>query len=138
MDVAGFGVIREHVSYLFLGKSCHLIESIAQCIVGPDVKTACQVIHGDWSDTCYEHSFYGRVGARLDGVEEGSQVPCTMCLRAVIVKTFWLGKNLVGEVVVLIDKQIYLLTSLLAYITEVIQLLGCTVLLVHFFFCVRW
>lgn len=40
--------------------------------------------------------------------------------------------------VVLVDKQIYLLTCFLAYITEIIQLFGGTAHFIHLFLGVGW
>lgn len=43
MDVASFCVIREHITYFFLSESCHLVEGVAQSVIGADIESARQV-----------------------------------------------------------------------------------------------
>ena len=54
------------------------------------------------------------------------------------VQTVGLGKNLVGEMVVLVDEEEHLGIGLLAFTTQKVQLLDRTIQLVHTFFDAFW
>ena len=57
-----------------------------------------------------------------------------MSLFAIFVQTVGLSKNLVGEMVVLVDEEEHLGIGLLAFTTQKVQLLDRTIQLVHTFF----
>ena len=57
-----------------------------------------------------------------------------MSLFAIFVQTVGLSKNLVCEMVVLVDEEEYLGIGLLAFTTQKVQLLDRTIQLVHTFF----
>ena len=72
-----------------------------------------------------EHSAQGIASRTLDGVEELSQVSLSVGLVAIPHKMLLMGKNHVGEVVVLIDEEINLLSHLLALLAKESQLRHC-------------
>ena len=50
------GVISQHFTHFILGESHHLVELRRQGIVGTDVETAGQIIHGYGTYSCKENS----------------------------------------------------------------------------------
>ena len=54
------------------------------------------------------------------------------CLIAI--ETIRFSQDGIGEMVVLINEEIHLLSGLLAFLAEIVQLLGSSILLVHLFF----
>ena len=75
----------------------------------------------------------GIASRTLDGVEELAQVSLSMGLVAIPHKMLLMGENHVGEVVVLIDEEINLLSYLLAFLAKKSQLRHCILLVDHSF-----
>ena len=106
------GIIAEHFSNFFLRESCHLIESRIQGIVGSNIETTRQVIHGDRADTCHKDSSQGSVSRSLDGIEELAEIAFTMRLLTITLQVLLVGKDRIGEVVVFIYEEIDFLIDL--------------------------
>ena len=110
------GVIAQHISYFILCESCHLIEFRSQGVIGADIESACQVIHRYRANACYEDTCQGIACCSLDGIKEFSEISFAMCLGAVSLLMFLVSKNLIGEVVVLVNEEINLLTRFLLWV----------------------
>jgi len=61
-----------------------------------------------------------------------------MSLFAIFVQAIGLGKNLVGEMVVLVNEEEHLGVGFLAFTAQKVQLLDRTIQLVHAFFDAFW
>lgn len=48
------GVILQHIPYIFFCESCHFIELWIQRVIGADVESAGQVIHGNRTHSRYK------------------------------------------------------------------------------------
>ena len=86
------------------------------------VKTACQVVHGHGTHSGHEDTGERTARRHLDGVEESAQVSLTVGLLTVSGEMLLIGEYLVGEMVVLVDEEIYLLANLQAFCAEKTQL----------------
>ena len=108
------GVILQHIPYIFFCESCHFIEFRSQRVIGADIESACQVIHRYRANACYEDTCQGIACCSLDGIEEFSEISFAMGLYAVSLFMLLVCENLVGEVVVLVNEEINLLTRYFA------------------------
>mgnify|MGYP000740172672 len=131
MELAGGGIIRQHLAHVLFRESGQLVEFGGEGVVGADVESAGQVVHRYGAYTGDETPLDGGVGTRLHGVEEAAQIARTVRFALVAVQAGGFGQYLVGEVVVLVDEEEDLLTCFIALLVEVVQLLHGSLLLVH-------
>ena len=103
-------------------KSSHFIESWIQRVVGANIEAAGQVVHRHGTHACHKDSSETVDRGILDCIEELAEITLAMCLFQVSALMSLVGKNLIGEVVVLIDEEIDFLTYLIALVIEVVQL----------------
>ena len=75
-------------------------------VVGADVETAGQVIHRHRTDSRDKEPLYGLVRAVLDHVIKLADVPFAMRLLPVFAESIGMSKNLVREMVILVDEQV--------------------------------
>ena len=125
------GIIAQHLAHFLLRETCHLVEFRSQGIVGANVETTRQVVHRDRADTRHEDSSQGSARSSLDGVEETAQISLAVRLLAIAVQVLLIGENHIGEVVVLVDKEINLLSSLHSLLAEIAKLFYGSNLLIH-------
>ena len=130
-------VISEHLSYFLLGEARHLIELWSERVVGADVEATCQVVHCYRADACNEDTSQCRACRPLDGVEEKTEIALAMCLVAVTLQVFLVGKDVVGEVVVLVDEEINLLSCISTFLAQISQLGDGTFLILQSFLCAK-
>lgn len=100
---------RYLVAHFLLREARHFVELIGQGIVGTDVKAVGQVVHSNRTNARHEDSLQGGIGSRLDGVEELSEITCAMSFCLIAVETIRLRQDGIGEMVVLIDEEIYIM-----------------------------
>lgn len=110
------GIVAQHISYFILCESCHLIEFRSQGVIGADIESACQVIHGDRANACYEDTCQSIACSSFDSIKEFSEISFAMGLCAVSLLMLLVSKNLIGEVVVLVNEEINLLTRFLLWV----------------------
>ena len=132
MELEVLAVVGEHLSHFSLRESNHLVETVVQGIVGADVEAAGEVVECHGTDTRDEDTLDTRISARLDGVEEGTQVARTVRLSLVFIQTGGIGEDVVGEVVVLVNEEINLCICLARFPIQMVKLFHTTVLFVHF------
>ena len=132
------GIIAEHLSHFFLRKTSHLVELWCQRVVGTDIETTRQVVHGDRTDTGDKDSSKGSSCRTLDGVEELAKITLAMGLLAITLQVLLVGKDIVGEVVVLIDEEIDALAYFRTNLAEIPQLFHSPLTFVHLFLRSFW
>ena len=138
VEIEGIGIVSEHFAHFFLREARHLVKLVCQGVVGADIETAGQIIHSNRTNTRYEYSLQGGIGCRLDSIEEFTEISRSMGFCLIAVEAIRLCQNGIGEMIVLVNEEIHLLSGLLAFLAEIVQLLCCTILLVHLFFQVGW
>ena len=138
MELEVLAVVGKHLSHFSLGESHHLVETIVQGIVGADVEATGEVVERYRTDTRDEDTLDTRISARLDGVEEGTQVARTVRLSLVFIQTGGIGEDVVGEVVVLVNEEINFLTCPVTLIIYIVQLLYTSILFVQFILDILW
>ena len=70
VELGDGGVVGQELTYFFLRETCHLVELIAERVVGSDIEATCQIVQGYRTYTRNEHSLDGGIGTCFDGVEE--------------------------------------------------------------------
>ena len=138
MELIRLWVVGQHLAHFLFGEAYHLVEAVGEGIVSADVESARKVVKRHGTYACDENTFDGWVSARLYGVEECAQIACAMCLLTVFFFTRGIREYVVGEMVILVDEEIDLLTSLWAFFIQIIQLFNATVLLVELFLNSNW
>ena len=104
-------IIVEHLTYFLLGEAHHGIELAMHGVVGADIKSAGEVIHRHGAHTGDEGSTNGTTATALHYVKKLAEGSRTMSLRLVGLFDGRIGQNVIGEVVVLVDEEVDLLTN---------------------------
>ena len=86
IEWARCGVVFQHIPYILFCESCHFIELWIQCVIGADVESAGQVIHGNRAHSRHKTTLDSRVRSGLYGVEKTAQVTGAVCLASIIVQ----------------------------------------------------
>ena len=100
-------IISQHLAHFFLCESHHLVEVIVKRVVGADIEAAGEVIKGYGTDTGDEDTLDARISALLYCIEECAQVASAVSLALIFIKTCGIRKDMIGEVVILVDEEIY-------------------------------
>ena len=116
------GVVGEHLAHLLFGEAHHLVELWREGVVGADVESRGEVVHRDGADAGDEAASDAGVGTGLHLVEEGAQVAFAVGLVGVAHQAFGAGEDGVGEVIVLVDEEVQLLSGFLANLAEGVEL----------------
>ncbi len=80
VEVAGGGVIGQHLPYFLFRESYHFVEFWGERVIGTDVEAASEVVHCNRADTGDETALDTGIGSCFHLVEEGAQIAFTMCL----------------------------------------------------------
>ena len=83
---------------------------------------SCEIIHGYGAYSGNEATLDAGISSGFHFVEECAQVTLFVCLFSVSVQAFGIGENGIGKVVILIDKKINFLLSLVALRKQIFQL----------------
>ena len=114
------GIVSQHFAYFLFRKSHHLVEVRCEGVVGAYIEAAGEVVHRHGTYAGDKTTLDTGIGSRLHLVEEGAPVTFAVRLIGVTVQAFGVSENSIGEVVVLIDKEIHLLFGTLASLIKVI------------------
>ena len=114
------GIIGQHLAHFPLCESHHLVKFRREGVVGAYIEAAGEVVHRHGTYSCDKTALDAGIGSRLHLVEEGAQVTFAVRLIGVTVQAFGVSENSICEVVVLIDKEIHLLSGTLASLIKVI------------------
>ena len=128
-----FWVLLQHGTYFYLCKSCHLVKTRIEWIIGSYIKTACKIIHRHRTHSCQEYSLDAWICTWLNCVVEGAKISCTMCLRSIVVLTRNLWKYCISEMIILIDEEIETLTCFVTKVAHTIKLFYCSFFLLQFY-----
>lgn len=122
MKLTGGAVVVQHFPHLRFRKTHQLIELRRQRVVGTDIETARHVVHRHRADTRHETAFDGCLGACLDGIEELAEITLTVRLALVVLQAGRVRKDVVREVVILIDEEENLAAHLITLVYQQLQL----------------
>ena len=100
-------IVGQHLAHFLLRKAHHLVETICEGVVRADIESAGEVIEGDGADPGDEDTLDSGVRSCLDRVEERAQITRAVRLSLVFIQTGGIGEDVVGEVVVFIDEEVY-------------------------------
>ena len=131
-------IVSQHLSHFFLSESHHLVKAVGKWVISAYVETAGEVVEGYGTDTGYEDTLDGGISACLNGIKECAQVACAVRLALVFIKAGGIREDMIGEVVILVDEEIYFQTSLIAFIIYIVQLCHASVLFIQFIFDTLW
>ena len=134
VELTGGAIVVQHRPHIFFRESSQFIKLRRSGIVRTYIETARQVVHCHGTDTRHETTLDGRIRSCLDGIEKRTEITCAVRFLHIVIQAFRFGKNLIGEMVVLIDEKEYLLIGISYPLTQEIQLFDCPLLFIHLLF----
>ena len=120
VEVVLLRIVRQHLAHLLLGEAYHLVEGVREGVVRSDIESAREVVEGHGAHASDEDALDGRICTSLYRVEESAQVACAVCLALVFVETRRVREDMVGEMVIFVDEEVDLQTSVIAGLVQIV------------------
>ena len=131
-------IVSQHFAHFLFSESHHFVKFGCKRIIGADIESASQIVHRHGADARYETTLDTGISTCFYLVEESAEITFAMCFVGITIQAFGVGKYGIGEVVVLINKKIDILTGTFTLMTKEVELIDRPILFVQPFFNTLW
>ena len=129
IERANSRIISKQRPHFFLCKSYQFIKLMTQRIISAYIEATRQIVHRYRTHTCDKDTCQRRRSGILHGIEEHSKISFAMSLLTIPDHVLRLSKNLVGEMIILINEKIDMLVYILTFCSQELQLIHASLAL---------